>query len=98
MGRERENVKRVITELQRRGAWVVKIHVGPYQRPGIPDVLACYAGRFLAIEVKQDTGRVSPLQEYEMRMIRRAKGTALVVRSDLSELRALLDEWDAAAA
>lgn len=62
---------------------------GPMTFPkGIPDILGILPagvaggpGRFLAIEVKTDKGRVSPDQEKFMELINRSGGLAFVARS-----------------
>ena len=33
-------------------AWLMKVHGGGYQTSGIPDLLVCVQGRFVALEVK----------------------------------------------
>lgn len=50
-------------------------------RNGVPDVLACRDGAFVAIEVKAPTGTVSKLQEYQIKKIKEAGGIAFVARS-----------------
>ncbi len=50
-------------------------------RHGIPDLICCWDGRFLAIECKAPgkLANVSALQEREINNIRLAKGLAIVV-------------------
>ena len=52
-----------------------------YGTAGIPDIILCYKGRFAAMEVKTETGRVSKLQEITIQRIQAAGGAACVVRS-----------------
>ena len=63
------------------GAWHIKTHGNMFSRAGTPDVLACVNGRFVAIEVKQPGGRVSPLQMAHIKLIRQSNGTAFVAYS-----------------
>jgi len=63
------------------GLWLAKIHGSGYQRAGIPDLLVCHEGRFIALEVKTESGVVSPIQEHELRTIWEAGGYSAVVRS-----------------
>lgn len=79
--------------LRRRGAWCVNVHGAGVGRNGIPDILACYRGRFISIEVKQARGRVRPQQAYELERIRRAGGCAIVAR-DVEHVAILLDAID----
>jgi len=53
-----------------------KIH-----RNGISDILACYKGRFIAIEVKSKKGRPSPDQLKFLTDIQKAGGIAFISRS-----------------
>lgn len=77
--------------LKSRGIWhflPVSLGMGVH---GIPDIIACWDGRFLAIETKAPGKRrnVSPLQERAIEGIRGAKGLAIVV-DDVSQLVELL--------
>ena len=61
-----------------------------FGRGGVPDLIICADGRFVALEVKNEAGRVSKLQELEARHIRKSGGVIEVVRS-LDEAIAVLD-------
>ena len=65
--------------LESRGHWVVKYFANGYTKSGIPDLLACVNGRFVAIEVKGDGGTVSPLQQHTLCLINYSGGIAMVV-------------------
>ena len=67
-----------------------KEHGGPYSTAGIPDIICCYRGRFVAFEVKTATGRPSKLQEIAISKIKAAKGEAFIVRS-VEETKEILD-------
>lgn len=72
--------------------WFIKIHGGIFQLAGVPDVLGCYRGSFVAFEVKRPgTGRVTRLQAAVLGMIRAAGGNACVVWS-ADEVRAVMEE------
>ena len=66
-----------------------KDHGGMYGTAGLPDILCCIAGRFVAFEVKTDTGRLTGLQDRTLCRIRDAGGAAHVVHS-LDEVKAVL--------
>jgi hypothetical protein len=74
------------------GGWEVKIH-GDQWTAGIPDLLACYKGHFLGLEVKAPTGHPSELQLQRIRMIRLAGGIAEVIYNMelLDEIIATID-------
>lgn len=63
------------------GGFPIKIAGGPYQRPGIADLLVCMNGKFIAIEVKKPGGKLSPLQEQFLQDVRAAGGSAFVAHS-----------------
>lgn len=79
--------------MERRGAWWFKTHGGAFQRNGIPDLIACYRGWFLGIEVKNDKGRPSRLQQHELQCIKDAGGLGLVARGT-AEVEEVLDSID----
>jgi hypothetical protein len=56
---------------------------GPYTTAGIPDIVVCLKGRFVAIEVKAPgkTKNTTPLQDYALGRIRQTGGIAFVADS-----------------
>jgi len=58
-----------------------KEHGGQYGQAGIPDIIVCLSGRFVAFEVKTEKGKTTVLQAVTLRKIQKAGGTAEVVRS-----------------
>lgn len=70
-----------------------KEHGGMYGTAGIPDVIACINGRFVAFEVKTETGKLTKLQEITIQKIRSAKGQAFKVTS-AAEVDAILKELE----
>ena len=87
---EADIVRAILTHLRSLdGCFCWKEHGGPYGTNGIPDIICCYRGRFVAFEVKTEEGRPSRLQDAVIRKINRAGGLALVVRS-VEEVKAAL--------
>jgi hypothetical protein len=74
--------KKIQDRLEARGAYVAKIHGGIYSS-GVPDLLACYRGHFLGLEVKTPDNKsgATKLQKGQLRAIKRARGYGYVVRS-----------------
>lgn len=71
----------------------MKYFANSYTRSGIPDLLVCVNGYFLAIEVKAQTGKPSELQLWHRDQIRKAGGLAVIVYPDQwSELKSLIDD------
>lgn len=67
-----------------------KEHGGMYGTAGIPDIIACVNGRFIAFEVKTKIGKTTALQDATIRKINAAGGTAVVVRS-VAEVRTIIE-------
>ena len=67
-----------------------KEHGGMYGQAGIPDIIVCLNGKFIALEVKCEKGKVTVLQELTIRKIREAGGTAEAVRS-AAEAKAVIE-------
>jgi Holliday junction resolvase len=63
-------------------------------RSGIPDIIGCYKGRFIAIECKAGKGKTTALQERELIAICNAGGFTFVVNETcLDELEERLLAW-----
>jgi Holliday junction resolvase len=63
-----------------------------YGRSGVPDIVCCIKGKFLAIECKAGKNEPTTLQQREIMHIHQAGGMAMVVREDLTLLEFLLKE------
>lgn len=77
------------TKCIERGAFAFKIHGGPTMMVGLPDLIMCYRGRFVGLEVKMPEGVVSTIQKRRIQEIRDAGGYAFIVRSVGAAMRAL---------
>ena len=74
--------------LKEHGAWYVKTWGGGYQRSGIPDLIICWKGHFIGLELKSEIGKPSELQKYELDQIRKAGGVSIIARpSEFEELK-----------
>lgn len=70
-----------------------------FGRSGVPDVICCANGKFLAIECKAGTNKPTALQEKEINDIQKSGGHAYVINETNlptleNILRSLLDEDD----
>jgi Holliday junction resolvase len=65
--------------LKSHGIWFTKVWGGGYQKAGIPDILACVNGRFVAIEIKGSSGKPTELQEYNIRKINECNGVGIIL-------------------
>ena len=50
-------------------------------RAGVPDILLCYKGKFIALELKQQNKPLSALQAIKFKQITRAGGIAVRIDS-----------------
>ena len=57
-----------------------------YGRSGIPDIVCCVQGRFLAIECKAPGKKPTALQEMEIEKIQTTGGVAIVIDSENPKL------------
>lgn len=66
-----------------------KEHGGMYGTAGIPDIICCYQGDFIAFEVKRPGGNATILQRRTLERINKAGGCANVV-SSVEEVKLIL--------
>lgn len=74
-------------------SWWVKIHGGPFQRSGIPDLLGCVDGLFFGFEVKRPGEEATALQANTIVKLNLAKATACVVRTPEEAVNAVRDTF-----
>ena len=60
-------------------AYHVKQHGNRFTRSGVPDILICYKGKFIGLELKVDKNKPSELQKYHIDKIKNAGGIGLVI-------------------
>lgn len=91
---EKQYENKIKKYLEDNGVWFVKYWGGGhFTKAGIPDLICCVNGKFLAIEVKAESGKVSELQKMNLRKITEAGGFALTSKpSEWDELRGLICE------
>ena len=59
--------------------WFFKVWGGGFQKSGIPDIICCINGWFIAVELKSSTGRPTALQEMNIRQINAAGGIGVIL-------------------
>ena len=74
--------RKVLDILTANGAYYTMPVTGGYGRSGVPDIIACLHGRFLAIECKAGNNKPTALQEKALADIQKAGGSAMVVNED----------------
>lgn len=73
------------------GCFAWKEHGGMYGTTGIPDVICCYQGRFLAFEVKVPGNKPTAIQQAMIEKINNAKGKAYIVYS-VKDVRGIISQ------
>lgn len=86
--REKSIENKIKKYLESKGAYYFKHHGNQFSQVGVPDIIVCFKGRFIGIEVKNETGKTSPLQDINLKMINNAGGIGIVARKveDVSKI------------
>ncbi len=84
---EKDIQDKIIKFLKSQGYYVIKTIV--VSRNGVPDIIACIRGKFYAFEVKNEKRKITPLQEYNIKLINESGGKAYLVRS-VEEVKTVL--------
>lgn len=80
--------------LDRLGVYHFMPPANGFGRAGIPDIIGCMDGHFIAIECKAGKGKVTALQERELIAICNSGGFTFVAREDtMEELEGRLLLW-----
>lgn len=87
-----QNIRKYLATLPECFYW--KEHGGQYGTAGIPDIIVCYKGRFIALEAKVGRNQPTRLQAATIVQIRHAGGIAAVVRS-VEDVKAVLSGKEA---
>lgn len=59
--------------------FATKVHGGPHQRKGLPDITGCFEGAFFGIEMKLPGNKPTPIQQAVLDKIEAAGGLVGVV-------------------
>jgi Holliday junction resolvase len=90
---ERKVKEAVAAVLKANGVYYFFPPANGLGRAGIPDIIACCNGMFLAIECKAGKGTTTALQERELARIREAGGAALVVReNNINDIQPVINQ------
>lgn len=86
-------VKKILAYLRARGAFAEKIH-GEAHQSALLDIIACYYGRFIHLEVKRASG-IGPTarQAYVIKQVQASGGIAATV-SSVDEVARILHQID----
>lgn len=84
---ERALVDKMLKWLKSIGAYTIK--TSDKFTSGIPDLIICYEGRTIFVEVKTYKGKVSEIQKYTISQIRERLCEAYICR-DLEQLKLIM--------
>jgi len=85
----KDKVRNILKEF---GAYYFMPIGGMYSKIGVPDIICCYKGRFIAIECKAGKNKPTALQERELRVIHEAGGYSLLINEEnIDDVRKLLE-------
>jgi Holliday junction resolvase len=86
----KKQVKKILDDL---GAYHFSPMMDGYGRSGVPDIIACYKGKFIGIECKSGDNKPTLLQLRNIEDIKRNQGLAIVVNEgNIESLLALVKE------
>lgn len=85
--------KKVKATLDKLGAYYFMPFMGGYGTAGVPDIVACYKGRFIGIECKANGNRTTAIQVKNLNEIGKCGGIPLVVNEDnVDQLEEVLND------
>lgn len=73
-----------------QSGYVVKLHGGPYQQAGLPDILFILDGKSYFFEIKRPGGKLTKLQELTLAQLARA-GASVCVAYNLGDVKQHLE-------
>jgi Holliday junction resolvase len=73
---------KVVKILKQYGVYYFFPVTGGYGASGIPDIICCHNGRFIAIECKAGKNKTTALQDAHIARIRAAGGVAVVINEE----------------
>lgn len=91
---EKQYENKIKKWLKDNSCWYIKYWGGgQFTKAGVPDLLCCINGRFVAIEVKSETGTASDLQVYNIGKIISSGGVGIITKpSDWEQLKKMLEK------
>lgn len=94
---ERQLTHKIINKLKQLGGYWIKTHGNPFQKSGLSDIIGCFQGRFIALEVKLPKKRsnLTLRQKIFLQKIKEAGGISAVITSQeevINLLKPLLKE------
>lgn len=89
---EKNFENRIKNYLSDKGVWYVKFFANGFTKQGVPDLLCCVNGFFVAVEVKQEYGKATEIQKWNIEEIRYSGGLSFILRPSQFESFKMLIE------
>lgn len=87
----KKQVKKILDDI---GAYHFSPMTGGYGKSGVPDIIACYKGKFIGIECKAKNNKPTELQKYNMEQIKSNGGLSIVINdSNIESLLTTIKEF-----
>lgn len=80
MAEEKQFENKVKRWLKSKGIYHFKYFGNAFSTAGVLDLCLCVNGRFVAVELKSEKGKTSPLQDAHIKQIHDSGGIAMVLR------------------
>jgi Holliday junction resolvase len=91
---EKKVKDKIVRILKEEGVYYFFPATHGFGRSGVPDIVCCVNGHFLAIECKAGKNKPTALQVVEIEAIRRNNGTAVVANEENWDMmRELVRKW-----
>lgn len=89
---EKRVKSKVVVQLKELGAYYFYPVTGGFGASGVPDIIACYKGKFFGFECKANGNKPTALQQLNIDRINGSGGIALVINEDnMDKIKAILD-------
>lgn len=83
---EKKVKDKVVKILKELGVYYFFPATHGFGRSGVPDIVCCYKGKFIAFECKAGGNKTTALQDREIEAIRKAGGQAVVITENNIDL------------
>src|SRR5262245_24500684 len=87
--RRQKKIQKLLRAEFGKDIWLTKIHGGPFQDAGLPDLMGYYRGYGFAFEVKEPDGEPSELQLETLADMKRAGAVTGIITTAREAIRAL---------
>ena len=89
---EKKVKSKVVVQLKELGAYYFYPVTSGFGASGVPDIIACYKGKFFGFECNANGNKPTALQQLNIDRINGSGGTALVINEDnMDKIKEILE-------